>query len=97
MGIGPGVEVAFDVSAGNGSIQYPFANTDENGIASSGAWKIGNPGVNTVTATVQGLAPVTFTTTATVGNGTQLLKASGDNQVGQRNTEPCRSVDSPAG
>ena len=77
-----GVDVSFDVTAGNGTVQYSTARTDENGVASAGAWQIGEPGTNTVTATVEGLAPVSFSTTADIGGASVMLKPSGDNQLG---------------
>ncbi len=79
----PGVEVLFGVTAGGGSVQYPFVITDANGVASAGVWQIGSPGANTVTASVEGLTPVTFNTTAQVGTGSGILKRAGDNQIGQ--------------
>jgi len=81
-----GVEVKFAVTAGGGAIQYPVATTGPGGVAAAGAWQIGAPGVNTVTATVEGLSPLSFSTTAQLGNGSQILKRTGDNQIGQRNT-----------
>ena len=82
-----GAKVSFDVTAGNGAVQYPIVTTDENGVASAGAWQIGGAGTNTVTATVDGLAPVTFNTTAVVGSSAQILKRSGDKQIGHINTD----------
>lgn len=81
-----GVPVTFAVTAGGGSVQYPVVVTGADGIASSGAWQIGTPGANTLTATVEGLPAVTFSTTAQYGPGTRIVKSDGDNQIGLRNT-----------
>jgi len=81
-----GVQVTFAVTAGGGAVQSPIVTTGSDGIASAGAWQIGNPGANTVTATVEGLAPLSFTTTASLGAGSQLVKRGGDNQIGSLNT-----------
>jgi hypothetical protein len=81
-----GVTVNFAVTAGGGSVQYPVVITGDDGIASSGAWQIGAPGSNTMTATVETLPAVTFTTTASLGAGTQITKRGGDNQIGSLNT-----------
>ena len=59
-----GVTVAFEVTAGGGSVPAPSAVTDDNGIASPGRWTMGEPGPQQLTATVAGLAPVIFHATA---------------------------------
>ena len=47
----------FRVTAGGGAIESTSVLTDENGIASGGAWVMGQtPGINRLTATVQ--API---------------------------------------
>lgn len=52
-----GVTVIFRVTAGGGAIESTSVLTDENGIASGGAWVMGQtPGINRLTATVQ--API---------------------------------------
>lgn len=81
-----GVEVTFAVTAGGGAVQYPIVATGSDGTASAGAWQIGGPGANTVTATVGGLPPLSFTTTASLGAGSQIVKRGGDNQIGSLNT-----------
>jgi len=63
----PGVAVAFAVASGGGSITGANATTDASGLASVGSWTLGAAaGPNTLTATVTGLTPVTFTATGTV-------------------------------
>lgn len=81
-----GVTVNFAVTAGGGSVQYPVMVTGSDGVATSGAWQIGTPGTNTMTATVENLPAVTFSTTAQYGPGTQIVRTAGDNQIGFRNT-----------
>ncbi|HEX2081778.1 MAG TPA: hypothetical protein VHG08_29000 [Longimicrobium sp.] len=59
------VIVTFAVTAGGGSIFRPTVHTDESGHADVISWTLGPaPGVNTLTASVPGVAPVTFTATA---------------------------------
>lgn len=65
----PGVSVAFEVTAGGGSLTGAAAVTGANGVAAVGSWQLGpTAGPNGVTATVvgQGIAnnPVVFTATA---------------------------------
>ena len=60
-----GVTVNFAAASGGGSVSGGTQTTGASGIATVGGWTLGpNPGVNTLTATVQGLTPVTFTATA---------------------------------
>ena len=59
-----GAAVTFAVTAGEGTLSAPTATTDANGRASS-ILTLGNlPGASTVTVSVAGLEPVTFTATA---------------------------------
>ena len=61
----PNTPVSFAVVTGGGSI-LQTGITDAQGIASGGVWTLGSTvGTQTVTATVTGLAPITFTATAT--------------------------------
>ena len=59
-----GVTVAFDVTAGGGSVPSSTAVTDANGIASPGRWTLGAPGPQQLRASVPGLDPVVFGATA---------------------------------
>jgi trimeric autotransporter adhesin len=62
----PNIPVTFVITGGGGTATGTNAVTGSNGEAAVGSWALGRvPGVNTMTATVQGLAPVTFTSTAT--------------------------------
>ncbi len=77
-----GVKVTFAVSGG-GAVQYPIATTDGQGIAAAGFWQIGpKVGANTVTATVEGLAPVTFTVASQAGPAAAIGPFSGGGQAG---------------
>ncbi|MGK2961513.1 MAG: hypothetical protein ACSLFK_05110 [Gemmatimonadaceae bacterium] len=59
------VPVAFAVVSGGGSITGAAAVTNASGIATVGSWTLGNSaGANTLSATVAGLPPVTFTAAA---------------------------------
>ncbi|MDB4915128.1 MAG: hypothetical protein JWM95_2772, partial [Gemmatimonadetes bacterium] len=60
------VQVTFVVASGGGTIANATAATNTSGVASAGTWTLGATlGAQTVTATVAGLAPRTFTATAT--------------------------------
>jgi adhesin/invasin len=63
----PGQTVSWIVTTGQGNAT-PSSVTDEQGYASA-AWTLGNPGPNTLTATVAGLGSVTFTATANNSGG----------------------------
>src|SRR6185503_1326600 len=61
-----GVPVTFVVTAGGGFIAGPSTpTTGANGTTNVNWWMGSRPGPNTLTATVSGLPPVTFTATAT--------------------------------
>jgi hypothetical protein len=73
-----GVAVTFAVASGGGSITGASATTDASGFASVGSWTLGSiAGVNTLTATVTGLTPVTFTATGTAPSPTISLTVPG--------------------
>jgi hypothetical protein len=56
--------VTFAVASGGGSVTGGTATTDASGVATVGSWRLGNtPGTNTLTASVSGVAAVTFTAT----------------------------------
>jgi hypothetical protein len=62
----PGVTVSFAVASGGGSLSGAAPLTNASGIATLGSWTLGTTaGSNTLTATVSGLPPVTFTATGT--------------------------------
>jgi len=59
-----GVQVTFAVTSGGGSVTGATQTTDSNGVATVGGWTLGTTaGANTLTATVMGLSPATFTAT----------------------------------
>ena len=76
-----GVVVTFSVTAGSGTLSAVTDTTDANGRATTRLTLGNDAGTNTVTATVEGLEPVTFTATARVPHS--LTKVSGDEQQGQ--------------
>ena len=81
-----GVTVNFAVTSGGGQLTGVTQTTSLQGIATAGSWRVGaSPGTNTVTATVAGLAPVTFTATGTAGAPSQIVKTAGDAQTASVN------------
>lgn len=81
-GVGvPGVVVTFAVASGGGAVVGARQVTDASGIAAVGGWFMGDlPGTNTLTASAQGLAPVTFTATADPGNPVSMVAVSATSQ-----------------
>ena len=77
----PDVPVTFTVTAGGGTLSTTSTTTDKNGRAQSTLTLGQQPGTNTVTVTVAGLEPVTFTSTGQAVPKT-LTKVSGDGQQG---------------
>ncbi|MGH7468154.1 MAG: hypothetical protein ACRENP_09225 [Longimicrobiales bacterium] len=76
-----GVRVAFEVVTGGGSVARTTANTDARGLASAGVWTLGTVlGAHALTASVSGVAPVTFSASAMAGAPTWLIMASGNSQ-----------------
>jgi hypothetical protein len=79
----PGATVAFDVTAGGGSVTNDTAVTDIFGRAAVGGWVLGTvTGANTLRASVSGLPPITFTVTARSGPAASVRKLAGDGQTG---------------
>lgn len=77
-----GVVVKFTVSGG-GAVQFPLATTDANGVASAGFLQVGpKVGPNVITATVEGLPPVTFTVASQAGPAAAMGVFSGSGQSG---------------
>ena len=84
-----GAVVTFSVTAGGGTLSATTATTDANGRAATRLTLGSDLGTNTVTATVSGLAAVTFTATSITPHS--LTKVSGDGQqgsVGERLSKP---------
>ncbi|NDD63680.1 MAG: hypothetical protein EBZ36_06855 [Acidobacteria bacterium] len=77
-----GVTVTFAVASGGGTITGSTPTTGSNGVATVGSWTLGTTaGANTLTATITGLAPVTFTATGVAGPASQLAINAGNNQT----------------
>lgn len=76
-----GAAVAWAVGAGGGSVSTATSTTDAAGEARV-EWTLGTgTGPNSVTATVTGVAPLTFTAEATAGPAARIEKVSGDGQT----------------
>ena len=78
--------VTFAVTAGGGTLSATSATTNANGRARSTLTLGSEPGLNTVSATVAGLEPVTFTASGHV-TPRGLTKVSGDGQEGPASTQ----------
>jgi len=81
-----GLEVVFDVLTGGGSAISRRPTTNANGVATVGAWTLGDePGSNTLRATVTGTSiagnPITFTATGTAGAPATVTIVTGNNQT----------------
>ncbi len=82
-----GVPVTFAVASGGGSVTGGTATSDGQGIAAVGSWALGpTAGSNTLTATVSGLAPVTFTATGVAGSPAGITTTTGDGQTAANST-----------
>jgi adhesin/invasin len=80
----PNFPIEFAVTSGGGTLSRTRDTTDENGIASSGAWQLSTTaGANTVAASGEGLdgSPLIFTVTGTPTAPTQIAAQGGDNQT----------------
>ncbi len=63
----PGIPVVFAVAAGGGLLTGAMQTTGSDGVATLGSWRLGaGAGVQTLSATVQGLAPVQLSAVASV-------------------------------
>lgn len=83
----PAANVTFQVTGGGGQVLNPTVPTNDQGIATVGAWILGAaPGTNTLTATVGSLAPVSFTAASTTGPAAKIAITSGDDQSGDLGT-----------
>jgi len=82
-----GVAVAFAIGSGGGTVTGATPVTDANGLATVGSWTLGTTaGPNTLTATVAGLTPVTFSATGAPGPVATLSIVSGDGQTADAGT-----------
>ncbi len=77
-----GVTVTFSVATGGGSLSQTAAQTDASGTASV-KWTLGpQAGIQTILATVGGLAPLTLSATAQAEATASVVVFSGNNQNG---------------
>ena len=80
-------QVVFAITTGGGTLTGATTTTDPSGIATVGSWTLGQTaGANTITATVGGLQPVTFTATGTADVPATIQAISGDDQTGDGGT-----------
>lgn len=81
-----GVTVTFAVTGGNGTIAAGATGstvTNASGLAGLSPWVLGQAaGPNTLTATVAGLPPATFTATGIAGPAASIVVAGGNSQSG---------------
>ena len=75
-----GVTVAFEVTAGGGSVPSSSAVSDADGIASAGPWTMGDPGPQELRATAPGVNRVIFRATALAAPVAELVAIEGDGQ-----------------
>jgi hypothetical protein len=88
----PGVEVSFTVTQGGGTVSAQSQTTGADGVASAGAWTVGEQqGENVMTATAAALAPVTFRTRAIAvsPDWVNLTRFAGDETTCPVNTTSC--------
>jgi len=84
----PDEEVTFEVVSGGGSVVQPVVMTDSEGIAQVGGWTLGQTvGTNTLTATVAGVTPVTFTASGTADVADTVVIVSGQAQTADAGTD----------
>jgi hypothetical protein len=83
----PGVPVSFVVTSGGGSIANATATTNAGGMATAGAWTLGNnPGANSLSASVSGAPTVTFSATGTTPPAAALVVNAGNGQTAPAGT-----------
>ncbi len=77
-----GISVTFAVTAGGGTLANPVRTTGADGIAAVGGWTLGTVvGLNTLSATIAGVAPpLNFSATGVVGPAATLTVVEGDGQ-----------------
>lgn len=77
-----GVQVAFQVVEGGGSVEAPSVTTGTDGVASAGRWTLGQEGPQRLEASATGLGSVVFRAGAS-GMPAALEVVSGDRVVGE--------------
>ena len=82
-----GLRVRWKVGANSGGVVNDSTLTDASGIALSGGWTLGTAaGQQTLTATADGVSPVTFTANVAPGPAANLVRISQDGQTATVNT-----------
>lgn len=78
-----GVIVTFEVTGGGGRLTGAQQTTNAQGLATLGSWTLGDTAgtTNSLRASAQGLTPVTFRATATVGAPSIMTRVAGDGQT----------------
>jgi hypothetical protein len=77
-----GLRVRWRVGANSGGVVNDSTVTDGGGVALSGGWTLGPAaGVQTLTASADGVSAVTFTAQVAAGPATNLVRVSADGQV----------------
>ncbi len=83
----PGASIAFAASGSGGNVTGPAQLTNGAGIATVGSWTLGTTaGTDTLTATLSGLTPVTFTATALAGAASRIQALVGGGETAIVNT-----------
>jgi len=76
-----GVAVTFAVSTGGGVMEGASQTTNQNGVATAGAWKLGTGvGQQLARATATNVSQTSFSATAVAGPAANLVKVAGDAQ-----------------
>lgn len=82
-----GLRVKWRVGAASGTVVKDSSDTDASGVALSGGWTLGTAaGIQTLTATANGVSPVTFTANVAPGPVSNLVRVSPDAQQATVNT-----------
>lgn len=76
-----GVNVTWAAASGGGSVNPTTSATNASGIATTSRTLGAGAGAQTTTATVTGLAPVTFNAVAQIQGATQMALSAGGNQT----------------
>jgi len=75
--------IVYFAASGDGTVASKSTKTDRTGVASAGMWSLGRiAGLQTLTASSTHLPPVVFSVTAQPGPAAELIRLSGNNQVG---------------
>ncbi len=79
--------VRWRIGANGGHVVNDSSFTDASGVALSGGWTLGtSAGIQTLTASSDGVSPITFTAQVSAGAPTDLVRLSVDGQVATVNT-----------